>query len=139
MVQIGAPQKGANIQLGDLISKAGIYTKPGVVVEKGEDGALTIDTDPEQIKKYHRHSNTTGLTPEEKEKFNGIMDEVISAQSNLDRINQLQTQIDTLKTEPANKKVVESLRNEQSQLIRIARELPTVYNFEADKIRSSGL
>jgi hypothetical protein len=77
MVQVIRPPKGANVQMGDLVNKAGIYTKPGVVVDKKEDGTVVIDTNEDEIKKFHRHSNTTGLTIEDKEKFNTIMDEIM--------------------------------------------------------------
>lgn len=116
-------------QVGDYIAKAGIYTRPGVIVEKNEDGTLTIDTDEESIKQYHRHSNTTGLTPEEKERFNSIMDDIITADGNAEKLNALQESIDTLSREDGTKKVVQSLRNEQAQLIRHARELPRVYQY----------
>ena len=90
MVQFLSAKKGTNVQIGDLVNKAGIYTKPGVVTEKKEDGNVVIDTDPELIKKYHRYSNVSGLTAEEKDKFNGIMDEVMANANNADRINMLQ-------------------------------------------------
>ena len=135
MVQFLTAKKSANIQIGDLVNKAGIYTKPGVVTEKKEDGNVVIDTDPELIKKYHRYSNITGLTAEEKDKFNGIMDEVMGNENNVERLNILQMKIDNLRAEGSSAKVVSTLRNEQAQLIRHARELPRVYNMETDKLR----
>ena len=135
MVQFLSAKKGANVQIGDLVNKAGIYTKPGVVTEKKDDGIVVIDTDPELIKKYHRYSNVSGLTAEEKDKFNGIMDEVMGNENNADRINMLQDKIDTLRADPGSVKVVSTLRNEQAQLIRHARELPRVYAVEQDKLR----
>ena len=58
-------------QIGDMVSKAGIYTNPGVVIEKKEDGTVLIDTEPMVVNKYHRYANTTGLTEEEKGRFKG--------------------------------------------------------------------
>lgn len=136
MVTIAPPVRGANVQVGDYVAKAGIYTKPGVIMEKREDGTVVIDTDGDAIKKYHRHTNTSGLTPDEKDKFNNIMDEVMQGEKNADRINLLQGKIDGLKTDPVNKKVVETLRNEQAVLIRMSRELPRVYNYDVDKLRA---
>lgn len=134
MVQIKV-DNGRHMQVGDYISKAGIYTKPGVVTEKKEDGTLVIDTNKEAIDKYHRHSNTNGLSLEEKDRFNGVMDEVMTIEKNDERLNHLQTAIDDLKKEVGSKKLVDSLRNEQSQLIRISRELPRVYNFDEHELR----
>lgn len=134
MVQIKVDNT-RHMQVGDYISKAGIYTKPGVVTEKREDGTLVIDTNKEAIDKYHRHSNTNGLSLEEKEKFNAVMDDVMKIEQNGDRLNHLQHSIDALKKAPENKKLVDSLRNEQSQLIRISRELPRVYDFDERELR----
>ena len=123
------------IQVGDYVSKAGIYTKPGVVTEKKEDGTVVIDTDPELIKKFHRHSNTNGLSVSDKERFNSIMDDIMKVDDNGERLSKLQQTIDELRADPASKPVADSLRNEQSQLIRLTRELPRVYDYNAKDIR----
>ncbi|MCA2959447.1 MAG: hypothetical protein IOD12_04285 [Silvanigrellales bacterium] len=134
MVQVIRPPKGANIQTGDLVNKAGIYTKPGVVIEKKDDGTVVIDTDAEQVKRFHKHSNTSGLTLEDKDKFNTIMDDIMSSESNADRINNLQMKLDELRIDPNAQKLAQALRNEQAQLIRISRELPRVYQYDSNKI-----
>ncbi len=134
MVAPIVPNKGTHVQIGDYVTRAGIYTKPGVVTEKKDDGTVIIDTNPEQIKKYHRHSNTSGLTLEEKERFNGIMDEVMAVNVPVDRIQNLQLKIDALKATGQNKKIVQSLNNEQAQLIRLAKELPKVFAYDVEKL-----
>lgn len=135
MVSLPPVPKHSLIKIGDYVNKAGIYTKPGVIIEKKEDGSVVIDTDAQAIKQYHRHSNTTGLSPEDKDKFNSVMDQIMAQENNAERINELQRTIDDLKQEPSNKKVVQSLRNEQAQLIRLTRELPRVFNYEGDKVK----
>jgi uncharacterized small protein (DUF1192 family) len=135
MVMIPPPSKSAFIQIGDYVPKVGIYTNPGVVAEKKEDGTIIIDTDKDMIKKYHRHSITTGLTVNEKDRFNSIMDEVMNMSDNTQRILTLQDQIDRMKSEPMEKKVSDALRNEQAQLIRWSRELPKVYETMPEKLR----
>jgi type I restriction-modification system DNA methylase subunit len=134
MISVPVPKRNANMQIGDLVQKAGIYTKPGVVVDKKDDGTVIIDTEPKQIEKYHRYANTSGLTPQEKARFNSIMDEVMDAKDNGERINKLQEQIDQVRTEPEGKRVFDTLVNQQSILIRIAKELPRVYSYDAGKI-----
>lgn len=134
MVRIPDAKLTPDYQIGDYVAKAGIYTRPGVVVAKTEEGTLSIDTDPTKIAEFHRHTNTTGLTPEEKERFNSIMDEIMSNEENSERINRLQEAIDTLAQEQGNAKVVQTLRNEQAQLIRYSRELPRVYQFPSKDI-----
>jgi hypothetical protein len=134
MVQIIRPPKGASVQTGDLVNKAGIYTKPGVVVEKKEDGTVVIDTSDEQVRRFHRHSNTSGLTLEDKEKFNGIMDGIMEGENNVDRINALQMKLDELRIDPNSQRIAQALRNEQAQLIRLSRELPRVYQYDSNKL-----
>ena len=134
MVQVIRPPKGVNVQTGDLVNKAGIYTRPGVVIEKKEDGTVVIDTDAEQVKKFHRHSNTTGLSVGDKDRFNTIMDDIMVGESNADRINNLQMKLDELRVDPGAQKLAQALRNEQAQLIRLSRELPRVYQYDSNKI-----
>lgn len=133
MVQIKV-SGGVPIQMGDFIAKAGIYTKPGVVVDRKE-GSLVIDTSPNAIAKYHRHSNTTGMSVEDKERFNTMMDEVMKMEKNDDRLTNLQRQIEELKATPENKRLADSLKNEQAQLIRLSRDLPRVYQFDSKELR----
>lgn len=122
-------------QIGDLVPKAGVNTEPGVVVAKQENGTIQIDTEPLTISKYHRYTNTTGLTEEEKNKFNGILDQIYQNGDDVEKINQLQSTIDSLKIDPNNQKVVQYLRNQQAFLIREAKRLPRYYNMDENKVR----
>lgn len=134
MMTMPVPKRNANMQIGDYVPKAGIYTKPGIVVDKKEDGTVVIDTDPRQVEKYHKYANTSGLTPEEKVRFNAIMDEVMEASDDAERINRLQEKIDIVRTEPNGKRVFDTLVNQQSTLIRFAKDLPRVYSYDSSKI-----
>lgn len=134
MMSMPVPKRNANMQIGDLVQKAGIYTKPGIVIEKKEDGTVVIDTDRKQIDRYHKYGNTNGLTPQEKTRFNSIMDEVMESKDDGERINRLQEKIDMVRTEPEGKRVFETLVNQQSILIRYAKELPRVYGYDSAQI-----
>jgi hypothetical protein len=123
------------LEIGDFVPRAGIYTQPGVVTEMKENGEVLVDTNPISIAKYHRHAITTGLTPEDKDKFNKIMDDVMTMKTNDERMNSLQKTIDTLKEDPSNRKVANALHNQQAILIRKSQELPKVYQVSADKIK----
>ena len=123
-------------KIGDLVPKAGIYTNPGVVVEKKDDGTVVIDTEPMTIHKYHRYTNTSGLNVAEKQKFNEILDEIYQAKDDVEKINGIQINIDKLKVDPKNQNIVQYLRNQQSHLIRQAKELPRTYNWDASNIRT---
>ncbi len=121
--------------IGDLVSKAGIYTNQGVITEKKDDGTVVVDTEPMTVNKYHRFTNTTGLSLEEKEVFNGLLDEIYKKPNDVEKINDIQIQIDKLNLLPKNHRVVQYLRNQQAHLIRKAKQLPRNYSFAEDKLR----
>lgn len=120
--------------IGDLVPKSGIYTDPGVIVEKKEDGTAVVDTEPLEIHKYHRYSNTTGLTQEEKVRFNEILDEIYKTDNGVERLNEIQKEIDRLRLEPKSKNIVRYLRNQQSILIREVKSLPRTYTQDIDRL-----
>lgn len=122
-------------QIGDLVPKAGIYTNPGVVTEKKEDGTIVIDTEPMTVNKYHRYTNTTGLDEKEKTTFNSILDDIYRKENDVEKINDIQMSIDKLKVDPQNQKVVQYLRNQQAHLIRKAKQLPRMYNTDTSNLR----
>lgn len=122
-------------QIGDLVPKAGIYTEPGVVVEKKEDGNVVVDTEPLTINKYHRYTNTTGLSEPEKTTFNQILDSVYQKENDVDKINEIQQEIDRLKVDPNNRNIVQYLRNQQAHLVRTAKKLPRSFNWDESQLR----
>lgn len=123
-------------KIGDLVPKSGMYTNPGVIVEKNNDGSVKVDTDPMSINRYHRYTNTSGLSEQEKDKFNTILDEIYANDDDVEKINEIQQNIDSLKVDPSNGKIVQYLRNQQAHLIRQAKNLPRSYNLDPTTIRT---
>ena len=123
--------------IGDLVPKSGIYTEPGVVMEKKEDGNVVVSTEPLAVNKYHRYTNTTGLSEPEKLQFNEILDQIYQKDNDTDRINDIQTEIDRLKTDPTSHNIVQYLRNQQSFLVRQARKLPPTYQADEASINKT--
>lgn len=121
-------------KIGDLIPKSGMYTNPGVVTKKNDDGTVVVDTEPMTINKYHRYSNTSGLTLEEKNKYNEILDQIYAKTDGLERLNDIQNAIDDLKIEPENRNIVQYLRNQQAILIRQNRKLPREYVWDENQL-----
>ncbi len=122
--------------IGDLVPKSGIYTNPGVVTEKKDDGTVVVDTEPMSINKFHRYTNTSGLTEQEKLKFNQILDDIYQKESDVDKINDIQMEVDKLKVDPANRNIVQYLRNQQAHLIRQTKDLPRTYTMDENNIRT---
>ncbi len=116
-----------NVNIGDIVSRSGNYTEPGVVVERRVDGTVLVDTEPNTVSQYHRYTNTTGLSEEEKNQFNGILDQIYQKNNDIERINDIQNEIDKLRMNPDSQNVVRYLRNQQAFLIREARGLPRMY------------
>jgi len=123
-------------KIGDLVPKSGMYTNPGVIVEKNNDGSVKVDTDPMAINRYHRYTNTSGLSEQEKDKFNNILDEIYANDDDVEKINEIQQNIDNLKVDPSNGKIVQYLRNQQAHLIRQSKNLPRSYNMDPTTIRT---
>ncbi len=121
--------------IGDYVPKSGIYTNPGVIVEKKDDGTVKIDTEPMSINKFHRYTNTTGLSENEKNVFNDILDQIYTKENDIDKINDIQLEIDKLKADPGSRNVVQYLRNQQAHLIRNAKGLPREYSADGAKLR----
>lgn len=121
--------------IGDLVPKSGIYTNPGVVTGKKDDGTVIIDTEPMTVHKYHRYTNTSGLTEVEKQKFNEVLDFIYKKEDDVEKINDIQSEIDKLKVDPQNGNIVQYLRNQQAHLVRHAKKLPRYYNMDEGKMK----
>ncbi len=124
------------MQVGDLISKHGIFTEPGVVIGKKMNGDYVVSTDKEAVAYFHRYTNTTGLSPDEKNEFNAILDQIYNNKADdREKINAIQQEIDRLKTDPSKKKMIHYLKNQQSHLIRTTKTLPNVYTISQDETK----
>jgi hypothetical protein len=124
-----------NVNIGDVVARSGIYTEPGVVTEKKLNGTVVVDTEPMSVNKYHRYANTTGLSEEEKNQFNGILDQIYQKTNDIERINDIQMEVDKLRMNPENQNVVRYLRNQQAFLIRQAKGLPRMYQAEESAVK----
>jgi SLT domain-containing protein len=123
------------VNVGDVVAKSGIYTEPGIVTQKKPDGTVVVDTDPMSLNKYHRYANTSGLSEIEKGQFNSILDQIYQKENDVEKINDIQLEIDKLKLNPENQNLVRYLRNQQAFLIRQAKELPRFYNTDEKAVK----
>lgn len=124
-----------NVNIGDVVSRSGIYTEPGVVTERKGDGTVVVDTEPMSINKYHRYANTSGLSETEKNQFNAILDQIYQKTNDIERINDIQQEVDKLRLNPENQNVVRYLRNQQAFLIRQAKGLPRSYQTDESAVK----
>lgn len=115
------------LKIGDLVPRSGIYTNPGVVTEKLKDGRVKVDTDPLKVNEFHRHTNTTGLSETEKNKFNEILDEIYSKTDPVKHIDEINDEIYELSKDPKNRNIIRYLKNQQMSIIREVEILPQSY------------
>ena len=109
------------VQIGDLVTRSGSFASPGVVVQKNKDGTVVVDTERSTVIEYHKYSNTTGLTEEEKDEFNSILDQIYAAPNEAERIQGIEEEINKLRDHQANQNIVRYLRNQQAYLMRQSR------------------
>ncbi|MCX6126687.1 MAG: hypothetical protein NTV34_18290 [Proteobacteria bacterium] len=124
-----------NVNIGDVVARSGIYTEPGVVVERKANGSVVVDTEPLMVNKYHRYTNTTGLSEVEKDQFNTILDQIYQKTNDVERINDIQQEVDKLRANPENQNVVRYLRNQQAFLVRQAKGLPRMYQADETAVK----
>jgi len=106
------------VQVGDMVSRSGSSSGSGVVVQKNPDGSVVVDTEPLSVSQYHRYTNTSGLSEAEKNQFNEILDQIYQKTNDVERLNDIQTEIDKLRWAPGHQNIVKYLRNQQAFLIR---------------------
>ena len=123
VISQGGEVSGARSGLGKILESYGIpsgYLKEVTTRQGHQDGQRLFD-------QLEWGRLLAGLTEDEKNKFNGILDQIYQKTNEVERINHIQLEIDQLRTMPANQNVVRYLRNQQAFLIREARDLPRTY------------
>ena len=109
---------------------------PSVIVGRDDvKSTLKIDQDFSAFQVATRHGLINGLAPENREKFNEIMNDVMSDKDNAERVTMLQGKIDELKIDPRNTKLVQYLDGEVKHLMNLKGIKPRFYNTEETKVR----
>ena len=106
---------------------------PGTIRKKeAEQGAITVETDPQAVQTEHRHGYLTGFTPNERASFTQIMDKVKDERDPKEKMRVLQNQIDTLETEtdPQKRNLLRYLHSELFHIMDTYRIAPREYTKE---------
>jgi hypothetical protein len=109
------------VQIGDLVTRTGSFASPGVVVQKNDDGSIVVDTEPLTVSEFHRYTNTSGLSEDEKDEFNNILDQIYARPNEAERVQGIEEEINRLRDQQANQNIVRYLRNQQAYLMRNSR------------------
>ena len=112
---------------------------PAVVLKQNPIGHLTtLDRSKESLQSTTRHGYINGLTVDDRERFNGIMDDVKKAEDPESRIVQLQSKIEELAQEPKKNFVLaQYLTSELSHFMFAARVEPKVFTMNENKLKST--
>ncbi len=112
---------------------------PAVVVKQNPIGhQTTLDRAKESLQETTRHGYVNGLDSSDRERFNGIMDDVKKAENPEQRIEQLQTKIEELGQEPKKNFVLSQyLTSELSHFMFAAKVEPKIFMISESKLKST--
>ncbi len=116
-----------------LNSKGGL---PAIVEKTEENSAkIKLNSEKEQIKKYHRHGFINGLTAEDKITFNSILDDIKSSEKTpLNKIDELKDIINEFQKTKGKQKLANYLQAELFHLMRKYRTHPAQYTINEKSI-----
>lgn len=110
---------------------------PAVVTAKNEQRQeLTIDADPEIVANSHRHGYLKGLSPETRQSFNDIMDEVKSLADSQEKISKLQEKIAEFENHESESKrqIAKYLKAELAHTMNSQNISPRYYQIPFNKV-----
>jgi len=86
-------------RIGDTLFTA--TGKPGVIVGRADGGtSLRIETQGEKVENVKQRGYINGLSPEEREVYNQIVDDVRASADIKARVEKLQEKVESLKLDP---------------------------------------
>lgn len=111
--------------------------EPGIVRDRNEvTGKLKVDTDVKAVKTDMRHGYINGLTGEQREQFNAILDEVkASTEDPTERISKLDTKVKELEMDPHQLGLSRYVRAEMVHIMNSNGIKPREYSVQESKIK----
>ena len=98
-------------RIGDTLFNA--VGKPGVMVGRSEDGeSLRIETEGENLESARHRGYINGLSPEERELYNAIVDEARAQPEVKARVEHLQEQVEAFRHDPRQQNLTRYLEAE---------------------------
>jgi hypothetical protein len=97
---------------------------PGVIKNLDQERKeYTIDTDREAVRKIHRHGYINGLSVEERESFNKVVDEVSAVEDPKEKIEKMQKIVEESRLDSKNLRMTRYLESElfhQMQILNLS-------------------
>lgn len=121
-------------RVGDSIFLA--TGNPGVITTKdASSGRIGVDEGPEEVAREMRHGYINGLSQEQRDQFNGIMDEVRETPDAKERVAALESKIRELGDKPENRIVSRYLDAQKMHIEHSAGLKPRYYTVDEFKVR----
>jgi hypothetical protein len=124
-----------NIRPGDAVFlRSG---EPGIVKDRNEiTGKLKVDSDLQRVKQDMRHGFINGLTPEQREVFNTILDEVKgSTEDPGERVTILNAKVKELEQDPKLFGLTRYVKAEMVHIMNSNNIKPREYSVQEAKLR----
>lgn len=124
-----------NIRPGDAVFIRN--GEPGIVRERDQTtGKLKVDTDIQAVKHETRHGYLNGLTPDQRQVFNTILDEAKqSSEDPSSRIAHLDAKVQELEQDPKQQGLARYVKAEMIHIMNSHNVKPREYSVQETKIR----
>lgn len=101
---------------------------PGVVTSQDEIKAeYVIDTDREAVRKIHKYGYINGLSVEEREQFNSVVDEIAKLEDPKEKIDELAKVVEESRSDPKNYRMTRYLESELFHQMQINNMSPRYF------------
>ena len=118
---------------GDIVYGPG--GKPGIVQKRDSlTGKLTVENQGPEYQKARKYGFINGLPGPERAQYQAIIDKVREHEDPKMRISALSTQIDELKDDPRNHRLVRYLESEMAHIMFSEEISPRTYKLDEEKI-----
>jgi hypothetical protein len=121
------------IQQGDIVFDT--KGRAGVVVGRNADtGDINLQTKGEQFEQARRRGLINGLKPEDRQKYNEVIDTVQGIEDPHERIRALREKIDTISQDPRNHAVARYLEGQLVHTMEIKGIKPTDFTIAEENV-----
>lgn len=101
---------------------------PGIVKNMDEERKeYTVDTDPNEVRKIHRHGYINGLSMDERAVFNKAVDEISEIQDPREKIEKMQKMVEDSRLDSKNIRMTRYLESELFHQMQILNFSPRYF------------
>lgn len=122
------------IQIGDVVFT--VQGRPGIVVDKDpKTEELKVETKGEAFENARKRNFMNGLTPQMRDQYNEILDEIRDEKEPQEKLKLLAERIEEVGADPKNHIVTKYLTAQKAHIMNSNRINPRVYKIDQDSLR----